>query len=912
MQRERASRYKRVVSYRNLSALLMLSALCVCAWAQHYATPAGERPAIKRLGAESILPGGRIVTPLGRQFSTGAGPFGIALSPNSRRVATADGGKDRYSITVLNEAGNTMRRSRFDAPRSRTPEGEKNDWRSVFLGIAFDGNGRLYVSEGNSGQVRLVSASSGNKIRGFDLNQGGFRDSYSAGLALDAKRRRLYVVDQANFRLAVFDTRNGRVMHSIPVGRLPLQVSLSPDKQFAYVTNQGMFQYSPVPGADPKRAKETGLPFPAFGFPSNESAQGVSRQTEQGDVQVPGLGDPNVSESNSLTVIDLSNPNQPRPTQMIRTGLPFGGKTKGGSSPSGVLATAHQVFVTNGHNDTITIISRSSHTIEGEIALRIPGLEDFRGVMPIGMTMNPSTNLLYVAQAGINAVAVIDIATRQVLGHLPVGWFPTSLELRDGILYVANAKGHGTGPNATRDAPMASSFQADMRHGTVSILPIPSRNALAAHTRQVMANNGFIQQPGSALPVPPEIRYVVLIVKENRTFDEVFGDITQAANGPVNAAPGLARFGALGYAQPERTGLTTRGDVRDINITPNHHALAERFAFSDNFYCDSEVSVDGHHWAVGSYPNAFTESTLMASYGGQKDFRMPTTAPGRLIYPQSNSSLHPEEQLEAGALWHHLEQHGIPFRNFGEGFELAGVDEGEGLKPTGARFLTNVPMPDPLFRNTSRNYPGYNMNIPDQFRASQFIAEVEELYRKPGKDLPQLLYIHLPNDHMDKPRPEDGYPFRASFVADNDIALGRIIEYLSHSPWWRQMAILITEDDAQGGVDHVDSHRSIMLVVSPYARKNYVSRRNVSMPGMLKTAFRLLNLPPLNLYDATAQDLADCFTPNPDFTPFTALSTDKRLFDPALAKEPKDPRPSPPMDDPDHLRGDHQRQAPNP
>jgi len=202
------------------------------------------------------------------------------------------------------------------------------------------------------------------------------------------------------------------------------------------------------------------------------------------------------------------------------------------------------------------------------------------------------------------------------------------------------------------------------------------------------------------------------------------------------------------------------------------------------------------------------------------------------------------------------------------------------------------------------------MNIPDQFRATQFIEEVEQLYRKPGKDLPRLLYIHLPNDHMDRPRPEDGYPFRASFVADNDIGLGRIIAYLSKSPWWKQMAVLVTEDDAQGGVDHVDSHRSLMLVISPYAKKNYVSRRNVSMPGMLKTALRILDLPPLNLYDATAQDLADCFTTNADFTPFTVLATDQRLFDPLLAKEPKDPQPSPPMDDPGQLRGDHERQVP--
>jgi hypothetical protein len=258
-------------------------------------------------------------------------------------------------------------------------------------------------------------------------------------------------------------------------------------------------------------------------------------------------------------------------------------------------------------------------------------------------------------------------------------------------------------------------------------------------------------------------------------------------------------------------------------------------------------------------------------------------------------------------LWHHLERHGIPFRNFGEGFELAGVEEEAGEKPTGARFMTNVPMPDPLYRNTSRAYAQYNMNIPDQYRATQFIEEIERLYVKGGDPFPRLIFIHLPNDHMAKPRPEDGYPFDASYVADNDYALGRIVEYLSHSRWWRQMAVFVTEDDAQGGVDHVDSHRTVLLVAGPYAKKNYVSRVNSSFPGLLKTVFRLLGIPPLNLFDATAADLADCFTAEPDFTGYQVLPVNPELFDPALARDPLDPRPSPRMDDPNELREQHRR-----
>jgi hypothetical protein len=247
----------------------------------------------------------------------------------------------------------------------------------------------------------------------------------------------------------------------------------------------------------------------------------------------------------------------------------------------------------------------------------------------------------------------------------------------------------------------------------------------------------------------------------------------------------------------------------------------------------------------------------------------------------------------------------VSFRNFGEGFELSGVDEGEDLEPTGARLFTNVPMPDPLYRNTSRNYPGFNMNIPDQYRASQFIAEIEERYIRTHTLLPKLLFLHLPNDHTARAKPAAGYPVEGSYVADNDLALGRIVEFLSHSEWWSKMAVFVTEDDAQSGVDHVDSHRTLLLVAGPYARANYSSHVNTSFPGMLKTVFRLLHLPPLNLYDTAAADLSDCFTMEPNAAPYTALPVDAALFDPAKAKKTTG-APGPRMDDPAEIRRQHQ------
>ncbi len=886
--------------------LLLLLAGAVAA--EDYRPPAGTRTAARRPGADSVLPGGRVITPLGNQFATGPGPFGLALSPSGDMLVSADGGPNRYSLTVLRRAsGGRWRPRHYVAPVRRNGEPEpEDDWRSVFMGLAFGGERELYASEGNSGCVRLIDPQNGQKKRVYDLNVSGFRDSYTGDLAIDRERGLLWVVDQANFRVAGIDLKKGAVIASVRVGRLPFALALSQDGRKAYVTNIGMFEYQPIPGADPKNPRETGLPFPAFGFPSVEALTGAPRETASGRVNVPGLGSPNARESNSVAVLDLTNPERPERETYIRTGLPFGPESLGGSSPSGVAVTPEYVFVSNGHNDSITAIEARTGRVRATVPIRMPGLEELRGVLPIGLAWYQPNNWLLIAEAGINAVGVLDIKRMEMIGHIPVGWFPTRVVTDGERAYVTNAKGHGTGPNAERNQS-GGSFQGVFRRGSISIFAMPAGDGLPKLTKAVIENNGLTRRP-DAPPLPAGIRYVVVVVKENRTFDEVFGDVQEVANGKVNGAPGLARFGRTGRIEQSRRGLQQRAPAGTVDVTPNHHAIAERWAFSDNFYADSEVSVDGHHWVVGSYPNAWTESSLMASYGGQKDFRFPTTAPGRLNFAQSNSSLHPEEQLEDGAIWHHLERNGISFRNFGEGFELAGVNEGEGLKPTGARYLTNVPMPDPLYRNTSREYPQYNMNIPDQFRASQFIAECERRYVNGNEPFPRLIFIHLPNDHMARPRPNDGYPFEASFVADNDYALGRMLEFLSGTPWWREMAVFVTEDDAQGGVDHVDSHRTVLLIASPYAKRNYVSHMNSSFPGLLKTAFRLLGVGPLNLFDATAADLSDCFTAEPDFTPYKALPPDVKIFDPAKAREPLDPEPSPRMDDPRFLRDQHRRQ----
>ncbi|HKD08970.1 MAG TPA: alkaline phosphatase family protein [Bryobacteraceae bacterium] len=857
--------------------------------AADFRPPAAEQYAI--IGkAGSILPGGRIVKPLGTQIETGPGSFGLAISPKGV-VATADIGYESLGITIIEsrKEGWELRHQWARTPHMQAAEKSEPDWKGIFFGIAFETERSVWISEGNSGRLRLVDTTTGNHLKIVNLNQGEWKNSFTADLAYDAARRLIYVIDQANFRIAAVDARKGQVISSVRVGRMPFAIALSPDGNTAYVTNTGVFRYKPIPGASMNDTKRTGLPFPAFGFPSQESLNGTERQTEAGPVKVPPLGDPNTRESNSVTVIDVHDAANPAVVDWIRTGRPFDSKVFGGSAPSGVLATEDRVYVSNAHDDSITVFEAGTRKIVAEIPLRIQHLEDYRGIMPAGMAYDPVNKWLLVAEAGINAVGIVDTNANALIGHLPVGWMPTKVGIAGDRAYVANSRGAGTGPNLRRPL-LEFGEPAFLHRGSVSTFVIPAKSELPRQSGIVYAANGFFPSTTEPPPAPKTIKHVVLIVKENRTYDEVFGDVTaagEALKGNTKALgfPQIARFGMHGLADGRRTHFS----VQDATITPNHHSIAQRWAFSDNFYADSDVSVDGHHWLTGVYPDLLTESGLLAAYSGQRDFVLDADSPGRLLFAGSNSSTHPEEQPEAGTLWHHLERNGITFRNFGEGFELAGNAEEAEEEPTGARFLTNVPMPEPLYRNTSRNYPGFNMNIPDQYRADHFIAEIEERYVKGGEAFPGFIFIHLPNDHMARERPSDGYPYQSSFVEDNDLALGRIVEYLSHSPWWKEMAVFVTEDDAQGGLDHVDSHRTVLLAAGPYVKRNYITHTNSSFPGLLKTIFELLGLPALNLMDASAAGMTDLFTDKPDFAPYEKLIPDLRVFDASKVKLGKAP-----------------------
>jgi DNA-binding beta-propeller fold protein YncE len=859
----------------------------------------------------TVLPNGRLITPSGKQVKVAPHPYGLAISPDGKTLVTVNSGTNPFSVSIVTDLFGL-------APHvAQIPPGFKSsdaDPESVFLGACIAGDNRtLYLSEGNNGRVGIFDLVTHWRLGSLSLDgefQGKTYDhSLSGELLLSHDGKTLYVLDIAHFRLVVFETKSKQVIASIAMGRMPFGLAVSRDGKRVYVSNVGTFSYSLVPGYDAKNARDTGNTFPAFGYPSKEAEGGAVVENRP----IAGLGDPNVPESNSLYVIDVRDASNPKLVNRIRTGLPIGGPIVGGSSPGAVLAGKAKVFVSNASQDSITVIDARSGKVE-ENALITPAsaVRGLRGVLPFGMALSPNEKRLYIACAGINAVAVVETDGMQLQGFIPTAWFPARVAVSaDGkTLFVANAKGFGAGPNggeAFQPGPEGT-YIGDITKGTVSILTIPKDYELRPLTLQVMRNNGFVpgfraQGKGSApnrspdFPIPlagppsSKIRHVVFIVKENRTFDEVLGDL-EGADAERDAT--LARWG-MDAAVKEEDGAT----LEHVQVTPNAHALARRFAFSDNFYVDSDVSADGHHWLVGNYPNELLEAAWPASYGRELDFVPDQAVPGRLEF--GGSSTIPETYLENGALWENLARAHLTFRNYGEGMQLPGRDKGKGEYPTGSRQAVNVPMPKVLFDNTSRDYPTFNTNTSDQYRFAQFKKEFDE-YVSGKKALPRFIYLWLPNDHTADPRPEDGYPYRASYVADNDLALGKLVELLSHSPFWKDMAIFVTEDDAQSGQDHVDAHRSLLFVVSPYAKPS-VSHIHTSMAGILKTFDLILGMPFMNQYDAAATDLSDMFTATPDFAPYTALPSDTRIFDPAKVKEPGlDAKPGEPLDDPDLIR----------
>ncbi|RTL56090.1 MAG: phosphoesterase [Sphingobacteriales bacterium] len=839
----------------------------------------------------SVLPSGRYLQPAGNTVQIAHDPFGMAVSPDGSKTVTLHNGV--FTVIDNQTLHSQMVGWIGDAPGADRQEyvlsAYKNSIPSPLahgslLGVAFaKQNNVVYLSGGDAGCVieydidqfkRLDSISLNGTVNGTE-----YGDSFTSDIVYNPSANELLVLDQANYRMVRIDLSTRKITASVPTGRLPFGLSLSPDHHFAFVANVGMYAYPLMPDITKDNYEDMLLPWHPYGNNTPQSINGVKWNGRF----VPGLGSPNAPEAMSVYAIDLSNN---KVTDRYKPGFLLGqmiegAEVVGGASPNSLAVGSRYAYVTNASNDNISVIDYRAHKITGHISIKThAAIDKYRGYLPFGITLSADEKTLYVALLGFNAVAVIDVATQKTKGLIPAGWGPTRVKLSpdEKFLYISSCRGLGAGPNGGKNfvAPVQGTYIGDIQLGTFQKVELPGDATLAAMTSACLQNTFTSQpemdEPENPLPALPGIRqspikYIVYITKENRTYDEVFGQLTSG-----NGDSSLARFGMNVTLHAKDKTLV------HMNIAPNHIKLAKQFAFSDNFYCDSDASIHGHHWMMGVIPNEWVETNSNTD----KTAMYFSKAPGRR-FPGSTGSMDPEDYAERGGLWEALERSKVPFYNFGEANETAHNRESWKDTATGSGHGVIVPIQKALFPRTSHNYAGFNTHIPDQFRLNQFVSEFTKMWLKGKQKMPSVVTIQLPNDHTSDARPEDGYPFYHSFVADNDLALGGILQFLSHTPYWKNMLVIVTEDDPQGGVDHVDAHRSILMLAGPYVKKGYTSHTHANFGSILKMIYNLTNTPYVNQYDATASSLRDFFTSKPDFTPYQHVYPSTDVFDPKLA-----------------------------
>ncbi len=836
----------------------------------------------------SILPSGRYVTPAGKTVPITKAPYGLAISPDGQTALVLH--NDVVTKIDLRNPDRPVRMPSYDKALPAVLEG------SSCMGIAFMPDGKTaWLSGGDKGTVVLLDVENNRNLRTFSLD-GEFsgrkyEDSYITDIVLDKKRNHLLALDRANNRLIKFDIASQKVAASIPVGRIPFGIAISPDGKSAFVANVGLFEYPLVPGLTKDNYLTMGLEVPAYGYPSKEAEQGVTYPDGR---KIPGLGSPLDERAMSIWTVDLE---QNTVTGKFKTGLQIGdefeneeeeeeGEIVGGAHPNSVAVGSRFAYISNSQNDLISVFDLKKHKVVKDIPLKFhKTLDHYRGIMPFGVALSPDEKTLYVACLSLNAVAVIDTKKGKVKGYIPTGWMPSRVKVSpDGKqIFVTSARGYGAGPNGGKGFvdPPQGTYIGDIQLGIFQMIDVPDAATLASYTHQVL-NNTFrkvqvLDDGKNPLPVLPGLRespikHIVYVTKENRTYDEVFGQLLQAKGDPT-----IARFGNDVDVPTNKEGSPA---VSKADIMPNHLKIAQQWAVSDNFYCDSDASIHGHKWMVGTIPNEYVEVNSQTS----AEFKPASSAPGRR-FPRTTGAQDPEDYNERGGIWENLARDGVTYYNFGEANEYTEPSEEKFDTLFGARHSVVYPMPKVLFDRTSFTYPGYNTNVPDQFRMDKFEEEFMQKWGSGKDSMPDVVTIILPNDHGSGPRPTEGYPYLESYMSDNDLALGRLLHFLSRTPYWKNMLVVVTEDDPQGGIDHVDAHRSVLLMAGPYVKRGYVSHTHANFGSLLRLIYTLTDAGFVNHYDLTASLLTDFFTDKPDYTPYTLEPVDARIFDPQKAMD---------------------------
>jgi len=715
------------------------------------------------------LPNGWSLTPVGRSLSLGDLPLNMVLSSSGKFLAVTNNGQGRQTIQLIAAAKETLL-DEVTIPKS-------------WLGLAFSKDEKYLYASGGNDNVIWKYAINNNKLQLADsisLGKPWPEKIGPAGIAIDDAHKKLYVVTKENNSLYIIDLSTNKVQNKVPLEAEAYTCVLSPDGRQLYISLWGADK---VAVFDTKQQRITA---------------GIATESH--------------------------------PNELI------------------LSSNGRYLYVANANDNTVSVINiATAKVIETLNTALYPGAP--AGSTTNGLALSANNRTLYIANADNNCLAVFDVekpGKSRSRGFIPVGWYPSCVRVLGKKVLVANGKGFTSlanpeGPNPIRRQDAAGRHEGNIRtdkpvqyiaalfKGTLSIFNEPDEATLSRWSGLVYENTPYTKAreqlaPGAAgNPIPQKqgdvspIKYVFYVIKENRTYDQVLGDM-----GEGNGDSSLCIF-------PEK-------------ITPNQHALASEFVLLDNFYVDAEVSADGHNWSMAAYATDYVEKTWPTSYGKRG---------GTYDYEGSRKIAYPKK----GFIWDYCQRAGVSYRTYGE---FAGSNKAS-LKSLEGHFCIG--------------YPDFDLTIQDIYRQQLWARDFDSLVAAGA--LPHFNTIRLGNDHTSGMRKGAYTPYAA--VADNDLAVGRLIEHISHSPVWKESAIFILEDDAQNGSDHVDAHRSPVYVISPYTKRKTAVHNMYATAGVLRTMELILGLPPMSQYDAAATPLWECFTPIPDLSPYTAREANVNL-----------------------------------
>lgn len=778
----------------SLIASLLIVSLSLPTFAQSTKTQA-ERTLPGQKASSMLLPNGWTLTPEGKQIPVSDLPMNMELSKDGRFLLVTTNGNGEQEVDII------------DVQLQQTLQ--KITVKKSWLGLAFaPDNKRFFVSGGDDNEVLVFNFDNGkateagkiilgskefhaldNAARNKARTAGKGEYAFPSGLAATPDGKRLYVAENLTNKVAVIDLSNNQVITKISVGEYPYDCAISNDGKRVYVSNWG---------------------------------------------------------ARSIAVIDSAK------NQVI-------GNIQTGDHPNDIELTRNGklLYVANANSNTVSVVDTAQmkeiEAINTALHPKAP-----IGSTPNAVALSPNEKTLYIANADNNNVALVDVSKRReakVKGFIPTGWYPTSVRAsKNGKqIFVANGKGLAGAANPKGPQPLPGRSRAEnkdvqyigsMLKGTVSLIDVPANGKLAELTKRTYANSPYTDEllqlarapkVGTAIPTrvgdASPIKHVIYIIKENRTYDQVLGDLPEG-----NGDPSLCLF-------PEE-------------ITPNQHAIAREFVLLDNFYVDAEVSADGHNWSTAAYATDYTEKTWPTNYSSR----------GRTYdYEGSKKIARPTK----GYIWDYCKAAGVSYRSYGEfiGVRDVKIGGGGGAEATEAARKAqqeNYTSEEALLGHFSPTFPSYNLAITDNTRVDRWLEEFRAYEQ--NNQLPQFQIVRLGNNHTEGTAPGKKTP--RAHVADNDLAVGRLVEAVSKSKYWATTAIFIIEDDAQNGPDHVDAHRSTAFIISPYTKRKYVDSTMYTGSSMLRTMELILGLPPMSQYDAAAIPMFNSFTNTADLMPF--------------------------------------------